>query len=266
MILHSYLTNGFFPWAKIFLESYKYHNGEDHKVILSTRDLTDIQVAELYSLYGNLQVENSSFSIEDMAKKANVSTKVLLKYKKQVEEEHVTMKNKVWKLMIAADDRVKSVYNTMKSNMDEDYMFHSDIDMYIRAPLDELFEHIKKHDITIKLRLKSKLNRKTMIGVQGYKISKTTLAFLNYWIAKVEKVSPKDRPLGYGQTACYYAYEKFKSRVVWGNIKRRFIAPQMLETDIIWSANTPNGKTENLKLCYKDFEEIKNGKKINNPV
>lgn len=267
MIIHSYLTNGFFPWAKIFLESYRYHNGEDIKIILSTRYLTEDQVDELYSLYGNLQVKNGSFSIPSMAKKAGVSQAQLLEFKRQVEEEHVTMENRVWKLMVAADDRVKSVFNTMKHNMDEDYMFHSDIDMYVRAPLTELFDFIKQHDISIKLRLKSKLNRKTMIGIQGYKISNTTLLFLKDWITQVEKISPKNRPLGYGQTACYYAYENFKNKVKWGNVQRKFIAPQMLDTDIIWSANTINGKTENLKLCYKDFEEIKkNDKKTNNSV
>lgn len=266
MIVHAYLTSGFFPWSKIFLESFKYHNGEGYKVILSTRNLSKAEISQLKKIYKNLQVLNRNYSLGEMAKKAGISQALLLKYKKQVEEKHVTEENKVWKLMIAADDRVKSIRDVLKDNMKEDYIFHSDIDMYIRGPLDDLFDFIRQHDISIRLRLQSKPNRKTMIGIQGYRICQKTLNFLNRWIYHVESIPPIKRPMGYGQTACYYAYRNFKNKVKWGSVPRKYIAPQMKESDIIWSANTVKGKTENLKYCYKDFEEIKNGKKINNSV
>jgi ACT domain-containing protein len=266
VIVHAYLTSGFFPWAKIFLESYKYHNGEDNRVILSTRCLKDQQLTELYNIYSNLQIINTQYSIKNMAAKAGITQTKMLKYKNEVETNHVTMENKVWKLMIAADDRVKSIRDVLQANMNEDYMFHSDIDMYIRAPLTELFDFIKQHEISIRLRLKSKLNRRTMIGIQGYKIGKKALNFLNSWIKHVENIKPKDRPLGYGQTSCYYAYKEFVNNTDWGSVPRKFIAPQMKETDIIWSANTSQGKTKNLEICYEDFEGIKNGTKINHAL
>lgn len=259
MIIHSYLTDGFFPWAKIFLESYGFHNGSDNLVVLSTRGLTTDQISELYDLYDNLVVKNKDYDMKKFAKRAGVPQKILKEYKRQVEEECVTQKNKVWKLMIAADERVKSTYEVMKEYQDEDFMFHSDIDMYIRSPLTELFDTIKKHDISIRLRLHSKLNRKTMIGIQGYRLCNTTINFVRRWIKYVDDKAPKDRPLGYGQTACYYAYMDFKDKVKWWSVPRRFIAPQMYDTDIIWSGNTKKGKVKNLELCYKDFKEMKNG-------
>ena len=260
MIIHAYLTTGFYPWAKLFLESYKYHNGEETTVILSTRGLDKQQVAELKSLYKNVVVKNDNFNIADMARKAKMSPKQLLRLKKQVEEKHVTEKNKVWKLMVAADDRVKSVLDVMKEYTHEDYMLHFDIDMYFRDNLKELIKFIKSHDISIRLRLQSKLNRKTMIGIQGYKINKTTMQFVSKWISYVEKVPPHQRPMGYGQSACFYAYRDFKRKVKWGSVPRRFIAPQMYDTDTIWSANTKEGKKKNLEICYQDFERIKNGR------
>jgi len=266
VIIHSYLTNGFFPWAKIFLESYKFHNGEENRIILSTRDLTNKQILRLNRAYSNLEVRNQFFNINKMAKKAGVTTKKLLRLKKEVEEIHVTQKNKVWKLMIAADDRVKSIIEVMKDYQDEDYMLHTDIDMYVRAPLTNLFNFIMDHDISIRLRLKSKPSRKTMIGVQGYRLCNKTIKFLETWIKYVDDIIPKNRPLGYGQTSCWYAYEDFKDKVKWGSIPRRYIAPQMKDTDIIWSANTKEGKTKNLETCYEDFKEIKNGTKINNAL
>ena len=260
MIIHSYLTSGFFPWAKLFLESYKYHNGSETTIILSTRNLPGENVEKLESLYENLIVQNSNFNMHEMAKKAQMPVRKLVQLKKQVEEKHVTEKNKVWKLMIAADDRVKSVLDVIKEYRTQDYMLHFDIDMYFRNDLKDLIAFMRKHDISIRLRLQSKLNRKTMIGIQGYKINKTTIAFLKKWISYVESIPPHRRPLGYGQSACYYAYRDFKSKVTWGSIPRKFIAPQMKETDIIWSANTKEGKVKNLEICYKDFKEMKNGK------
>jgi len=259
MLVHAYFTNGFFPWAKLFLESFKFHNGEEMKVVLSTRELTDGEVEELYGLYKNLVVQNNSFDFEMMAKTAGVSVKKLLKLKSEIELNHVTEKNKVWKLMIAADDRVKSTFGVMKEYQDEGFMFHSDIDMYIRAPLTELFDEIKKHDISIRLRLHSKLNRKTMIGIQGYRLCKRTFKYLQKWIKYIDDVAPKDRPLGYGQTSSYYAYLDVIDYVDWWSVPRRFAAPQMYDGDIIWAGNTPKGKVKNLELCRNDFDKIKEG-------
>ena len=129
MIIHAYFTNGFFPWAELFLASYKFYNGSDKKIVLSTRELTDDQVKSLYLLYSNLDVINEPFDINMLAKKARVNKKELLKLKRQVEKNHVNDKNKVWKLMIAADDRVKSILKVMKSYRNEDFLLHFDIDM-----------------------------------------------------------------------------------------------------------------------------------------
>lgn len=266
MIIHSYLTSGFYPWAEMFLKSYNYHNGEDIKIILTTKNLKNHEIERLYSLYGNLKILNHDLDIRKLAVKAKLNRQNLLALKKQVEEDHVTEKNKVWKLLIAADDRVKSTYRVMKNNKNEDYMLHTDIDLYFRNNIKSLKNFIKKHDISIRLRLHSKLNRKTMIGIQGYKVNEKSLSFMKKWIEYIDNVPPHLRPLGYGQTSCYYAYMDFKDKVKWGNVPIKYLAPQMRDTDIIWSANTKKGKTENLKFCYLDFEEIKNGNKTDNPI
>ena len=49
--------------------------------------------------------------------------------------------------------------------------------------------------------------------------------------------------------------DKFK----WGDIPGHFISPRFLPDDVIWSANTKDGKTKNLKVCELDF---KNRRKI----
>jgi len=266
VILHSYLTSGFFPWAEIYLESFKYHNGEDTKIILSTRDLKVHELDRLYSLYGNLKIINKQLNFNSLIKKSKLNKNKLLNLKKQVEESHVTEKNKVWKLLIAADDRVKSTYSILKNNPSEDYILHTDIDLYFRDNIRTLVEFINQYDISIRLRLHSKLNRKTMIGVQGYRVNDKSIAFMKKWINYIDNVAPHLRPLGYGQTSCYYAYNDFKNKVKWGSVPLKYLAPQMRDTDTIWSANTTKGKTENLRICYLDFEEFKNGSKIDNTI
>jgi hypothetical protein len=48
---------------------------------------------------------------------------------------------------------------------------------------------------------------------------------------------------------------EFKNRMKWGNIPGKFISPRFLETDVIWSGNTPDGKTNNLIKCIEDFKK-----------
>lgn len=259
MILHAYLTDGFFGWAKIFVESFKYTNGENIPIVLSTRDLTIDQIHELEMLHKNVYVQNRALDKEAMAKRAGISLNKLLVHKKQIENVHVTDPSKIWKLMVAADDRVKSIRACLQSyeSSKHNYVLHCDIDLYFRKKITELFNLVRANDISFRFRLTSKPNRKIMIGVQGLHIKKS-IPFLNKWIKYVNDVKPADRPLGYGQTSCFYAYRDMKKQYKWGDIPIEFISPHMRSSDIIWSANTTKGKTENLQICREDFERWKN--------
>lgn len=255
MIIHAYFTDGFYPWAELFLKSFKFHNGTDSPIILSTRDLSQDKIDKLYDIYSNIKIENEKFNIKNLCKKAGLTKKKLLEHKNEVETKHVTENNKIWKLMVAADDRVKSIHKVISNiNTEEKHLLHFDIDMYFRAQLNELFSFVRNHDISIRLRLKSPLNRKTMIGVQGYKINQKSIDFLDRWIYYIDDVKPADRHKGYGQTSCYYAYCDVKNNCEWGNVPSKFISPRMKADDVVWSANTKKGKTKNLELFKKDFD------------
>jgi hypothetical protein len=258
MLIHAYLTDGFFQWAKFFLETFKFHNGTGHPIIFTTKNLTEPHINELKNVYSNIEVDNKNFDMDLFCKRSGLDKGTLLRYKREVEFIHVTPENRVWKLMVAGDDRIKSIYNIVKDKfIGESHVLHFDIDMYIRAPLIDLFEFVERHDISIKLRLASKINRKTMIGLQGYKFNSSSVDFLERWIRHIDAVKPSDRHLGYGQTSCYYAYEEVKDKYNWGDIPSKFISPYMRKEDLVWSANTLDGKTKNLKLCRGDFKNAK---------
>jgi len=259
MMIHAYLTDGYYDWAQLFLKSLKYHHGEEFLVVLSSRDLDESKIENLHSLYNNLDVINKGFNINKMAKRAGVSREKLLKFKKQIETSHVTPASNVWKTMIADDDRIRDIYQIMQRYKDQEYMIHFDVDMYFKKPITELIEIVKSNDISIRLRLQSKMTRRTMIGVQGYKLTDLTIRFVKDWIKNIEKVPVNRRPLGHGQAACYHSYMKFKDQLSWGTVFPRFISPRMEQTDVVWSANTKKGKERTIALFNKDFKEMKNG-------
>lgn len=257
MFLHAYLTNGFIEWAEFFLETFKFHHGESIPVILTTRDLTYNQIESLHDIYGNLLIENEELPMKRLCKEANVSYKQMMKFKRETETHHVTMKNRVWKLLISADDRYKSVGDVMKRNQHEDFMLHYDIDMYFRDRLDGLFKIMKENDISLRFRLKSKLNRKILGSVLGFKVSSKSIAFMDQWAKHVDAIKPAERPLGYGQTSCYYAFKDMEDQCKWGYIPGKYANSTPDPNYIVWAANTNKGKTANLKFFRKDFERLK---------
>ena len=162
MIIHSYLTNGFYPWAELFLESLRFHHGIDNKVILSTRDLTMKQMRKLFELYPNIIINNKPLDIELMSKKSGLSIEKLMKYKHEIETKCISGNNVIWKQFISVEDRYRnSIVEAIEESIDiikenhttETHLLHTDIDMYIRQPLDDLFEIVESHDISIKFRL-----------------------------------------------------------------------------------------------------------------
>ena len=259
MIIHSYLTDGFYGWAEIFVKSFTYHHGPAHKIILSTRDLNDSQISNLQKLYKNLVIKNKLLDLKKIAERARLPTKEILRLKRHIENNAVTKKTFIWKQAISVEDRYRnSIIEAMNENKDEDFLIHFDIDMYFRDRLSHLFDIVRDNDISIKFRLGSKINRKVMGGLIGFRICNETKEFMDRWIYYIDDLPLYKKPLGYGQTSFYLAYCDLKDRLKWGHIPSRFISPRFLETDVIWSGNTKKGKEYNLKLCYKDFSEMRN--------
>lgn len=256
MIIHSYLTDGLYGWAKIFVESFGFHHGNKHKIFLSTRDLTDEQQNELLSLYQNLHISNKPLDLKKISRRSKLSITKVKQLKNYIEKRAVTRKTAIWKQAISVEDRYKtSILEAMNAYPKEDYLIHFDIDMYFRKHLKDLFEIVRENEISIKFRLKSKLNRKVMGGLIGFKIIPEVRNFMNKWVEYIDAIPLYKKPLGYGQTSFYLAYCDFKDCIKWGHIPSRFISPRFQKTDVIWSGNNKKGKVHNLKICNNDFRE-----------
>lgn len=264
MIIHSYLTDGFYGWAEIFVKSFRHHHGDDHKIILSTRDLNKHQIARLKTFYPKLQVNNKDLNLERIAKRAKISVEEIKKLKDHIENNAVTKKTFIWKQAISVEDRYKtSIIETMRHNPREKILVHFDIDMYFRDNLNELFDIIRKNDISIRFRKKSQMNRKVMGGLIGFRINRKTNEFMKRWIYHINKLPLYQKPLGYGQTSFYLAYLDLQKKLKWGDIPAKYISPRFLETDVIWSGNTKDGKAKNLSKCQKDFRKLVRDDNVN---
>ena len=260
MIIHTYLTDGFFDWGKLFLQSYKYHNGEDKRIIMDTRDLNAKQIKQLKGIYGNLEVKNEPLDFKDISKRARIDEEKLKALKAKVERQSVDKESKYWKLYISVEDRYRNtIKRVMEENRKEDYLLHMDIDMYVRNKLDFLFNFIKDYDISIRFRNKkgkeTNDNRKVLGNIIGFRICDDVLDFMDTWRKHIDAIPLYHKYKGYGQASFWYAYLEHKNNLVWGDIPET--AKAKAPNAILWTGNK-GGKDKQLKKCREDFNEQSN--------
>ena len=265
MIINAYFTNGYLGWGRLFLESFAYHNGQEKKMILNTRNLTKKEINGLYPLYKNLEVRNTDFNFKQMAKRAGVSVQTLINYKRVVESNKVHKDNRVWKLMVAGDDRIKTIYGILNEMDEGDCLVHFDIDTYVQGNLDKLFEISRNNYFTSIFRIDKQIkrrgkvfreNRAILICVMGFTIGKYSKEFVKRWIHYIDKVPPVKRQKGYGQTSCYYAYKDMNKKykdIKWGQVRGVKEAKR-------WMNANKGSKSQLLNKAIKHFNGVKNGK------
>jgi hypothetical protein len=198
-----------------------------------------------------------------MAKRAGIKESVLMSYKKETETVKVNDNIVVWKLMIAAEDRLKEIREILNECPDGELILHLDIDTYVRHSVEPIFDVIRENDFTTRWRMEKQIkrhgyvireNKATLISVQGYNVNDKSKKFLDRWMEHLVKVAPSNRPKGFGQTTCYYAYKDFIDELKWGNIGAPFLSPAGgSPNNILWGANK-GSKSDTLKKYREDFQ------------
>ena len=256
MLIHTYFTDGFYEFGKIFINSFKKFHGEEMPLIATTRNLTEQQIKELQAMYDNIQVLNQKINIKMVMKKTGLSREILEKYKHQIEYDHIRGKNVVWKQYISVEDRYRnSIVEAIQHNPGENFMMHIDADSYIRKPLTPIFDLIKENDVTLIFRLdRPKMNRKIFGSLSGYRLNKKTNKFLRAWRKHIDAIPLKKKPVGYGQTSCYYAYRDLKdSNIKWGIIPKSWVKSDLNKNSLIWSGNHSRGKTRTVNIFKREM-------------
>jgi hypothetical protein len=262
MIIHSYFTEGYYGWAELFVKSLRKTNGDNLQVVLSSRNLDDKRMKKLEGLYPNIVILDKKLKYGQMAKRVNIDKKTLIEYKNRVEKIKVDKESKVWKLMIAAEDRIKEIRSVLEEYREP--MLHVDIDTYVTKDISPILETVKNNDFTTRWRFEKQIkrdgyvryeNRATLISVQGYNASPGSFSFLNTWIDILCDVPPRKREAGFGQTSCYRAYLKWKDKLSFGDVPPAFLSPQGSGKGILWGANK-GAKKDTLKKYEKHLNKM----------
>lgn len=254
MLVHSYLTNGFVKMGEVFLKSLRMVSAPYYlPVWLEGRSLSFEDMELLYSSYPRelLHINNQPLNMKRLALKAGVTLKQLQTFKKQCEGRYVSNKNKVWKLMIAGDDRVKSLNKLLYSwkipenespkwaGFNLEYIAHFDIDTLFRKPLDMVPKMLEDVNIYLKLRPGHNIVKaRITIDCILIKPANDVRLFFDRWIHYIDKVPPLERPIGYGQASCWLAFKEVERKLNYGTLPLSFGLPgRNKKGDIIWTGN-----------------------------
>jgi hypothetical protein len=254
-MIHAYFTSGMFDNAEIFLKSLHKTNGDLFRVVMTTRDLGDNQIKRLKSFYPGLEVENKTLDMERLAKSAGVSTNDLCRYRNEVENQYVTPENKVWKLMIAGEDRPRAIYDLLlRGEGTVTPIIHFDIDALFRKSVWPIMTDALTHDCGLLLRAVIKpIKARITISTMTWRRTRMSLKFFERWMYWLDVLPPSKRPIGYGQISCWYAFEELKNELdyyilppVWG------YPGNNKDNHIIWSGAIHKLSKED---CVKKFKE-----------
>ena len=178
--------------------------------------------------------------MEKISKETSISTRLLKKYKWQVESRFVRSKSIIRKQFISVEDRYR---NSLQEafNICGDHVIHMDVDSFINQPLDPLFDIVQSSDVSLIFRLNQTLRMKIFGCLMGFKFGLEAQTFLDTWRKHIDAVPLVKKPRGYGQTSCFLAYDELAhSDIRWGRIPNRFVHPRFNETALIVQGN--NGR------------------------
>lgn len=271
MLVHSYLTNGFFNMAKVFLQSLHYVHGDEPPLVwLDTRGLKTHQAQELERCYvkDRIYINSMILPLRQWAERAEVSLKDMRAYKRQCEGRFVNDRNKVWKLMTAGDDRIHRLYDIMWPKVpppDEplnwlpfpDYIAHFDIDTLFRKPLTPVHALMKDTDLWLKLRPGHKIVKaRITIDCILVRPTKGVMKFFTEWLRWINRTPPLDRPIGWGQASCWHAFERTKGAMLFDTLPLEWGLPgRNHPDDIVWTGNVHKlAKDDCVKLFAKEMK------------
>jgi hypothetical protein len=267
MLVHAYLTDGFLEMAKVFLRSLHVAMGTSAPYVwLDTRGLTAVECDNLktYSADGMCHIVNRAIPMKDWAARAGVSVRQLKIFKEQCEQRFVSNKNRVWKLMTAGDDRVQALYdliwNPPKEGPDwtimPKFFVHFDIDTLFRKPLIGLPKMMEEADIWLKLRRGHKtLKARITIDTIFLNGADNVRAFFDRWRYHINRVPPRERPVGWGQASCWHAFVETEAKLNYKQLPLEYGLPgRNWKEDVIWTGNVHKlAKDDCVKLFIQEL-------------
>ena len=265
-VFYAFFSDGLYEFAETFLDSLKFHHGDDIYLILETLDLSDSQVIRLKSSYGNLDLRNRPIDMERYAQILGVDTETVHRWKNEVENIVTSDENYHWKILMSVEERYRNVPRIAKEARAAGYkiLLHTDIDMYFRKPLDDFIDIVRSHDVSIKFREESHKHTQVYGACMGFSLNDKSEKFLESWANQIDSIAPKNKPRGFGQISFYRAYLEHKETCNWGRFELlhkslEFSKGRNPDADI-WVGNSNQGrnrKSRTASIFAEDLKEMK---------
>lgn len=253
----SYLTDSYFEWGKLFLESFRLTNSGEESILFHTRDLNYNQIDELHNLYPRIWVENESLDMKALAIKYDVSKKDLVESREDVASGKLEGNHRLWMDVTSVFDRMDSLYKTVMSS-DQDYIIHFDIDVLFRGNISWLIELAKENEVNLIIR-GDRCDPKVAGGLFTLSALNGS-AFLSEWYFCIRYMPEQLRiPLPFHQAACNRAYLKLRDYIKVGQIpygEGNKVDAKLGKDADIWLFKTKR-KLESLQMAKAELERLK---------
>jgi len=213
-----------------------------------------------------LFINNTPIDMGYWAQRLGITVKILKQYKHECESRFVSQRNKAWKLLTAGDDRIRALQDILFepsqivkpewTNLNFNYIAHFDIDTLFRESLGLIVpDMMKEADIWLKLRPNHNIVKaRITIDCIFVRATDGVFKFFQHWRNRINHVEPKERPVGFGQSSCWRAFEDTKDKMNYKTLPLSFGLPgRNKKNQIIWCGNINKlAKDDCVKLFKKE--------------
>lgn len=262
MLIHSFVTDGYYDFAVSMLKSLKVQHGDHIPFLLHAKGLSKKQILALKNTYKELTIKNSSVDWEWLQQASGMSKKELVAGKYAVEKmgttRYVTTKFLHWKHYISIYSRYRdAILDAFDFAGEGEHILHLDIDLYINRKIDTIFNLIKLADVTLLLRPDYTPEwRKTYGCIMGFTVNEASRKFMQGVRTHIDAVDFINIPKGYGQIVFWRAYNDFKkgSGITFAQIPVGWVHKGYGRSAFILSANNGSPKQATAKR-YNNMAE-----------
>jgi len=204
--------------------------------------------------------------MDQWAKDCDVSVKQLQQWRREIEGDFVSGRNRVWKLLTAGGDRVRRVRSLMHTLGTPphlpDMLVHFDIDTLFRGSILGIEREMAGYDIGVKLRRGiNPVKARITIDMMALKQTPCTMAWLSYWTANIAAVKPMDRPQGFGQSSCWDAFVSTEAESSFNvlTLPLKYGLPgRNRGNNVVWNGNVHNLKKDDcVALFRKELDRLR---------
>lgn len=215
VLFHTFTTDGYIPWAELYLESLRYHYGDKVNVRIDSLNLNDAQVDLLKKIHSRLDLRNVCKDYGEAAREIDVSPDRFQRWQTELESGKINKDNYLFKIFISVNQRYRSMDEVIAEAIDSGftYLIHSDVDAYFRRRLDCLFNILETNDLAAFFRNRSKSQEKILGAFLAFNLKGNIREFVTEWMKQIDAVPFRSRWRGFGQSALWYAAQNTKGSV-----------------------------------------------------